>query len=483
MPSCKVSCYAAVATSLCSVLGAVITAQPVQAASVGLAFDLPQSQPSPSQPASSQPAPTQPTTAATVEQAYTPLPIPANATEPPTRGPSAGKGNPRAYQTKAAPSDGLTAQLPPPPAGAVPQPRILSPQSSPSEQVEIAQAPSTEQAQTADAPPAQDIALGFPQAAVYSPATESTGTESTAAVPPAPINTDWIFEGGPDSLVARVVGSAEGTRTATGERTRHYNGHRDPGNGVWNLGTFSYQHGAASPEEADAKQLARLARQEKTLDNKAQRLGLELTLVERLNALDLANQSPAAALNQGGYIDRLYQAQQAGRSGNDAILWARTYSYMNPRTQRWNAPGLGNTYQSIRRDQNRRLQAIASALDAYQIQQAVATAEVTPPTRTSPQSAASTPVPESPEPQPKETAIAPPNPAVRGADSSTLTTDPLNFNLGDAASARQIPTPQTATPEMQLSTLQSSVSDPISSSQANRILNRVRSSTAAVQDN
>ena len=65
---------------------------------------------------------------------------------------------------------------------------------------------------------------------------------------------DWIFEDGSNSLVARTVGSAEGTRQSDGEHTQAYYGHVDPGNGVWNLGTFSYQHGAESPAAADEKQ-------------------------------------------------------------------------------------------------------------------------------------------------------------------------------------------------------------------------------------
>ena len=70
---------------------------------------------------------------------------------------------------------------------------------------------------------------------------------------------DAVFEGGTDSLVARAVGSAEGTRTPTGAFNPAYNGHTDPGNGVWNMGTFSYQHGAKTPAEADQKQLQRFA--------------------------------------------------------------------------------------------------------------------------------------------------------------------------------------------------------------------------------
>ncbi len=176
----------------------------------------------------------------------------------------------------------------------------------------------------------------------------------------------WIFQNGSDSLVARTVGSAEGTRHWQGDRTTAYYGHVDPGNGVWNLGTFSYQHGASSPEEADEKQLQRLKRQGSQIEHQAAQLGVELSLEEKLNALDLANQAPLAALDRGGYIERLAQAHRLEMKGEDAILWARTYAYLDPDTRAWNAPGLGNNIHSISRDQERRIVAISKALKAFE---------------------------------------------------------------------------------------------------------------------
>ncbi|MBF2084745.1 hypothetical protein [Thermoleptolyngbya sp. C42_A2020_037] len=170
------------------------------------------------------------------------------------------------------------------------------------------------------------------------------------------------FAGGVDSLVAIAVGSAEGTRTPRGDYTAAYQGHTDPGNGVWNLGTFSYQHGAASPVEADRKQIQRLQRQAHQLQQIAAKLGLELSLAEQLNGIDLANQSPRAALSRGGYLDRLLEARQQGITGEEAILWARTRAFLDPDTQRWNAPGLGNTTESITRDQARRMVAVQRAI-------------------------------------------------------------------------------------------------------------------------
>ncbi len=176
---------------------------------------------------------------------------------------------------------------------------------------------------------------------------------------------NWIFENGTHSLVARTVGSAEGTRRADGKRTQAYYGHTDPGNGVWNLGTFSYQHGAQSPEEADRKQLKRLKLQGIELESQATQLGMTLSLEEKLNGLDLANQAPLAALDEGGYIDRLAQAKRLQMERDEAILWARTHAYIDPNTRQWNAPGLGNNVHSISEDQARRISAISSALRNY----------------------------------------------------------------------------------------------------------------------
>ena len=119
---------------------------------------------------------------------------------------------------------------------------------------------------------AEDVALTFAAApaktAAPTPATSNgavslsfTPKPAHSPRPPAPVTQvvrralETLFHGNSDSLVARAVGSAEGTRTAEGGYTAAYYGHVDPGNHKWNLGSFSYQHGANSPTEADAKQL------------------------------------------------------------------------------------------------------------------------------------------------------------------------------------------------------------------------------------
>lgn len=201
------------------------------------------------------------------------------------------------------------------------------------------------------------------------PAQPSPSLSPLPPLPPAPqtaaqnsFTLSDLFQGNSDSIVAVIVGNAEGTRSPDGTPNPAFYGHTDPGNGVWNLGTFSYQHGASSPEEADAKQLERLQKQAKVMQDKASAKGLKLTLEEALNGIDLANQAPQAVLDVEGYIDRLAQAHQQGLQGSDAILWARVQSFINPQTQQWDAPGLGNTEAKIRHDQQRRQQAIAKAI-------------------------------------------------------------------------------------------------------------------------
>ena len=171
-----------------------------------------------------------------------------------------------------------------------------------------------------------------------------------------------LFEGGSDSLVARVVGSAEGTRTTDGALTWAYHGHRDPGNGKWNLGSFSYQHGATSPEDADQRQLKRLEGQTQMLHQLAVQRGLTLSMNEVLNGIDLANQAPLAALDRG-YIDWLKEARQLELGEAEGILFARTWSYWDPDLEAWNAPGLGNRWLSISEDQRRRQEAIEGVLE------------------------------------------------------------------------------------------------------------------------
>jgi hypothetical protein len=231
-------------------------------------------------------------------------------------------------------------------------------------------APASTPAQPRKPAARKPVELGFslpPSEPLYEPEREMPHAPATAKIDEMVGGTlGGLFTGNVNSLVAKAVGSAEGTRTPIGDRTRAYYGHTDPGNGVWNKGSFSYQHSARSPEDADQKQLQRLANQALIIEARAADYGLHLTVEEKLNGIDLANQAPKAALDRGGYIDWLAKAKQRGMKGTDAVLWARTRSFINPVTQRWDAPGLGNTAERIERDQARRMDAIARAIAANQ---------------------------------------------------------------------------------------------------------------------
>ncbi|MBD2259194.1 hypothetical protein [Pseudanabaena sp. FACHB-2040] len=340
-----------------------------RAEEVALTFDLPEArpaQPAPVPIASPELTPAIASSVAT--DGILPLPVPAAATNPPISGAGTGSLPSGTYGggdaiALADPANSAASLLPPPP----PLPETLTASVPPAAPTPPAEAEPVAPAVSA-AP--EVIALDFG----IGPSEAELAIATAKAEPAKPDITSSkqpllpLFEGGSNSLVARTVGSAEGTRTAEGQRTSAYFGHVDPGNGVWNLGTFSYQHGATTPEEADVRQLQRLQAQTAVIQQKALDQGLELSLQETLNGIDLANQAPLAALGPGSYIDWLTQARKLGLSGDEAIVWARTRAFLDPDTQRWNAPGLGNNVYSISRDQERRMLAIARALDNYQAQ-------------------------------------------------------------------------------------------------------------------
>jgi hypothetical protein len=252
-------------------------------------------------------------------------------------------------------------------------PSNVSPPMAPAVTVSASPIPAKDGGPVPDGERPRESGSSRPLAVPTTPLPAADASEAPAIAPPPvsaapvsaaplPVALEALFAGEADSVVARVVGSAEGTRTPTGGYTTAYFGHRDPGNGAWNLGSFSYQHGAASPEQADRRQWQRLQAQAQILTQQAQDQGLTLTRLEWLNALDLANQAPAAALDRG-YIPWLAQARQLHMPEAEAILWARTRAFLDPDTGRWNAPGLGNTVQAISADQARRQRAIAATVD------------------------------------------------------------------------------------------------------------------------
>lgn len=111
---------------------------------------------------------------------------------------------------------------------------------------------------------------------------------------------------GSNAAAAIVIGSAEGTRRADGGFTAAYGGHADPGNAAHNRGSFSYQHAASSPADADRRQLQTLQGQLPTYEAAARRVGLDPSNALLASAyLDLYNQSPSAAQRFLGQLGNL----------------------------------------------------------------------------------------------------------------------------------------------------------------------------------
>ena len=150
-----------------------------------------------------------------------------------------------------------------------------------------------------------------------------------------------------------AIGIAEGTRTANGGMTKAYYGHRDPGNGASNSGTYSAQQGMA-PSQADAYWNGKLTRTAMRVAPLLQAAGIEPGTqgFNRLmfNILDLNVQSPLALET---FLPQIPKMIRGGLSV-EAIAKARADSFYNPRTGRLEAAGFGNSYQRLFRDQRSR---------------------------------------------------------------------------------------------------------------------------------
>ena len=159
-----------------------------------------------------------------------------------------------------------------------------------------------------------------------------------------------------DEVLMKAIGKAEGTVDRKLNPDADYHGHIDPGNGANNLGFFSYQHGANSPQEADQKQLQRLRNAEREIQAQAVgKFGQPLSEAALLSALDLWNQAPLA----GQDFVRLLPTPDPTPV---QIIEARAESFIEPTTGALNAPGLGNSMPNVREDQKRRTDANLEAL-------------------------------------------------------------------------------------------------------------------------
>lgn len=184
-----------------------------------------------------------------------------------------------------------------------------------------------------------------------------------------------LFEGGSNAPVARTIGSAEGTRTADGTKTRNWYGHRDPGDKKWNEGTFSYNPtrdgtNITGPEAADRHYAAVLLKRSQVLINQVRAAKVSLSLEEWINAIDLSNQAPESALGwhdgaNPGFVANLLTLRQKGLTGQGAIVAARVESFRNIITGRYEA---WTDQEGLEHDQGRRMLAAGEALQVWQQQ-------------------------------------------------------------------------------------------------------------------
>lgn len=158
-----------------------------------------------------------------------------------------------------------------------------------------------------------------------------------------------------DELLKCAIGSAEGTVNDDCSPNTHYWGHVDPGNGAANLGAFSYQHGASSPQEADQKQIQRLRNAEQEIQAQARaKWGRSLSKAALVSALDLWNQAPLAGQDFVKHLPTPDPTEQE-------IIEARAQSFVGPNGL--DAPGLGNNISRVKADQERRTKEVMEVIE------------------------------------------------------------------------------------------------------------------------
>ena len=159
-----------------------------------------------------------------------------------------------------------------------------------------------------------------------------------------------LLAGGSASVIAIAVGTSEGTRAPDARYTAAWYGHTDPGNGAHNVGSFSWQHGG-EPQHAD---LAQLEKFQLTLLPAFLRKGLSSPVHFAL-ACDCFTQSELACMARDGFLDQLVL-------NPSNLVECRVRAYFDPDTGRLDAPGFQNDIDRLRADQERRTEAVLSAL-------------------------------------------------------------------------------------------------------------------------
>jgi hypothetical protein len=179
-----------------------------------------------------------------------------------------------------------------------------------------------------------------------------------------------LTEGGSNSLIAKIIGMAEGNRTASGGYTSAARGHVDPGNGAFNIGSFSAQ-GALNDgtiDGSDRRVIEQLIKPRiSKLYKAAQAAGVAVTIPLLLNYLDLANQAPLAADGDSrgpGFLGQI--ARLKGRESDQAAI-----AKLRVDAFRTNDGRLSTTFASeadLYRDQKRRMDELLAAQTAYAAQ-------------------------------------------------------------------------------------------------------------------
>lgn len=139
---------------------------------------------------------------------------------------------------------------------------------------------------------------------------------------------DKLFAGGAiNSPIGRIIGMAEGNRTADGGLTPNYKGHSDPGNGAWNMGNYSVNgayYSPTSPEDADRIYHGVLQAEAERVAPVLQAAGLDPgNALLMASYLDIWNQSPIMA--EEGFLATLPYLAKEGISP-DTLLQARIYA-------------------------------------------------------------------------------------------------------------------------------------------------------------
>lgn len=181
------------------------------------------------------------------------------------------------------------------------------------------------------------------------PLSEKIFNKLPVVIPPVvPLEvTDWVLQ--------RAIGRAEGTRDVNGNPNKAWYGHTDPG---WqgrcqNIGSFSYQHCANNPEEADRKWLNVLRNTaEPYLQSKAvEKFGYPLSSSALVVGLDAWTQSPDAGRRYVKFLPT-FDPDPA------QLIEARTGA-LNESRARIGGP----SWFRVRPDQHRRVTAILGQLE------------------------------------------------------------------------------------------------------------------------